>query len=274
MWWCTEPIFDASVRVCAPVLGSPIDTVARWQGRAVAPIADAARPRGATWSPLVPSDVPAVSLPAATGTLADLATATAGFRDQFYGLAPHVVDEPDGDDPLLITSGLIDIGGIAWGARTTRVHGRVLRHPRVRVDELDGALARWVADRLQPKVVLATQTRVLEAAVDVDGRWVPSTPVIAVQPTAANDVWRVGAVLLAPPVSAWAATTYAGVALSPSAIKLSAKQVLTIALPCDERAWSAATDAMRAGDIDGCAALMNAAYGADDAVLAWWRSRR
>jgi hypothetical protein len=274
LWWCAEPLFDASVRVCAPVLGSAGAMVERWHGRDVAPIKGARPPRGSTWSPLVPSDVPVHALPSNTGTLADLATATAGFRDQFYGLAPHVVDEPDGDDPLLITSGLIDVGGVSWGARTTRFHGRVLRWPRVRLDGLPEPLATWVRDRLAPKVVLATQTRVLEAAIDEHGRWVPSTPVIAVQPVDPSDVWRVGALLTAPAVSAWAATTFAGAALSPSAIKLSAKQALTIGLPADARAWTDAADALRAGDVDLAAELMNGAYGASDAVLAWWRARR
>jgi hypothetical protein len=131
-----------------------------------------------------------------------------------------------------------------------------------------------VQDRLRPKVVLATQTRVLEAAVDVDGSWVPSTPVISVEPVAPEDVWRVGAVMLAPPVSAWALANHAGAALAANAIKLSAKQARTMPLPVDDRAWRAGAVALRSGDIERCAAAMTAAYRASDEVLEWWNTRR
>jgi hypothetical protein len=80
----------------------------------------------------------------------------------------------------------------------------------------------------------------------------------------------VGAVLCAPAVTAWAATTYLGAALSARAIKLSASQVLTIPLP--RRPWDGAADALAAGDVDACARLMDAAYGTD--VYDWWQSRR
>ena len=49
-----------------------------------------------------------------------MAEDSGGFRDAFYGLAPHVRDDLDGDDPLLITSGLIDVGRVAWGERVAR----------------------------------------------------------------------------------------------------------------------------------------------------------
>jgi hypothetical protein len=135
-----------------------------------------------------------------------------------------------------------------------------------------GALRRWVIDRTTPKVVLATQTKVLEAAVDVDGLWVPSTPVIAVH-TQTEQLFRVAAVLLAPPVSAWASSAYAGVALTSDAIKLSARQVVEIPLPTREEEWALAADALAAGDLLAAGGLMTTAYGADDAVTEWWANR-
>jgi hypothetical protein len=83
----------------------------------------------------------------------------------------------------------------------------------------------------------------------------------------------VAAVLAAPPVSAWAAANYAGVALAADAIKLSARQVLEVPLPADRRRWAAAAVALRDGDLLGAGALMTTAYGADDAVFEWWRGR-
>jgi hypothetical protein len=273
LWWCDDVLFDASVHVCAPVLGRTRTRVERWSGREVHPVGAAPRPSGSTWGSLLATEVPSVDLAERYGTLADLTDATAGFRDEFYGLASHIRDEPDGNRPLLVTSGLIDVGGIAWGARVTRFNGARYLHPRVDCDALDGALGRWVRDRLRPKVVLATQTKVLEAAVDVAGSWVPSTPVIALHPRRPDDLWRIAAVLLAPAVSAWAARSYAGAALTPTAIKLSARQALGIPLPAGKAAWSTAAARLEAGDIEAAALAMGDAYGVGSDVHAWWQAK-
>jgi hypothetical protein len=279
MWTCDELVFDASVRVCAPIVErgapQPVD-VRRWVGRHVEPAPPAAV--GATWTGLLVRDdePPAVAL-TSVGRLGDLATATAGFRQQFYGLAPFVVDRADADEqrwPRLVTCGALDVGGSAWGERPIRFGGRRWQHPRLDRAALPvGALRRWVDERLVPKVVLATQTKVLEAAIDADGTWVPSTPVIAVH-TEPLLLARVAAVLLAPPVSAWAARRSAGTALAANAIKLSARQVLEIPLPDDDLAWDHATAAIAAGDLASAAESMNTAYGAGDDVLAWWARRQ
>jgi hypothetical protein len=137
---------------------------------------------------------------------------------------------------------------------------------------VEAPLRRWVVDRLVPKVVLATQTKVLEAAIDVDGAWFPSTPVIAVHADTGL-LGRVAAVLLAPPISAWAASAYAGVALTSEAIKLSARQVLEIPLPTNEAAWALAARAIEAGDVFETGRLMTAAYRCDAEVTGWWANR-
>jgi len=207
-----------------------------------------------------------------TATLGDIATATAGFRDEYYGLRAAVLDEPDGDLPLLITSGLIDVGRDLWGERTTRFDGRSLTHPRVDPSQLTGRVGRWVYQRLEPKVVVATQTKVVEAAVDVHGQWVPSTPVISVH-AAPADLWRVAAVLTAPAVSAWAMRHHAGAALAPDAIKLSARQVLAVPLPTHDAAWQRGADALAAGRVLDAGREMNEAFGAEEEVFDWWRAR-
>jgi hypothetical protein len=270
LWWCDELLFDASVRVCAPVLGSPSPAVRRWSGRAVSEIAPTDHPRS-SWSALVPSDVPDVRLEG-VATLGAMATATAGFRDEYYGLRPHVVDELDGDLPLLVTSGLIDPGRIKWGEHTTRFGGRRFTHPRVDPSLLTGSLERWVRQRLVPKVVLATQTKVVEAAVDVSGEWVPSTPVIAVH-CAPSDLWRIAALLTAPGVSAWAMHHHRGAALAPDAIKLSARQVLEVPLPADTVAWDRAAVALAAGRILDVGRAMTRAFASSEGVFDWWQAR-
>jgi len=288
LWWCEELLFDASVRVCAPVLGSVGPSVRRWSGRAVAEIAAVDRP-ATSWSALVPSDVPEVQLAVATpgrlttsevlerpgvaiATLGDIATATAGFRDEYYGLRPAVLDEPEGDLPLLITSGLVDAGRILWGERTTRFDRRRFTHPRVDLARLTGRVRRWVRHRLEPKVVVATQTKVVEAAVDVHGRWVPSTPVISVH-AAPSDLWRIAALLTAPAVSAWAIRHHAGAALAPDAIKLSARQVLSIPLPTNTAAWQRGAGALAAGRVRDAGRALNDAFAASEEVFDWWQAR-
>jgi hypothetical protein len=272
MWWCDELLFDATVRVCAPVLGPKAGARARrWSGRDASEVASIDWPQR-SWSALLALDVPDVDLSGSDATLGTITTATAGFRDEYYGLSAAVIDEPDGDLPLLITSGLVDVGRVLWGARSTRFAGRRLAHPRVDPSLVATPVQRWVRQRLVPKVVVATQTKVVEAAVDVEGAWVPSTPVISVH-TDAADLWRVAAVLTAPAVSAWALRHHAGAALNPGAIKLSAGQVLQVPLPTSDSAWQQGAKALAAGRIVDAGDAMSRAYDSGDQVLEWWRSR-
>jgi SAM-dependent methyltransferase len=273
LWWAGEAMFDANVLTCVAtfVRGQRQGPVRRWQGPAFDALPDADGRdlhRRPTWSHLVADVAGIPSVAFGASTLATLVTATADFRDQYYGLVDHVAD--GGDGAPLVTSGLIDPGRCAWGERPARFARRSFTAPRVAVTSLSPALQTWAASRLVPKVLVATQTRVIEAVVDAAGAWLPSVPVITVVPHNGADLWRVGAVLCAPAATAWAATTYLGAALSASAIKLSAAQVLAVPLP--DRRWDAAAGALAAGDVEQCARLMDAAYGTD--LFDWWNDRR
>ncbi|MEZ5141194.1 MAG: N-6 DNA methylase [Acidimicrobiales bacterium] len=348
LWTSSGPVFTAAaVEVCAPVLTvadgevapgmAPL--VARWRGPTVEPVDAVATTDGdgrrGSWSFLTRDllGVPPSGLPAAattsraasaggTGrdgprvpTLGSLVRATAGFRDQFYGVEPFVREAAPGHAPRpgglrpqpsgtggrhvvpgdgvgsssaswvqLVTSGLIEPGRCDWGRRPCRFAGRRWDRPVVDLGALraaDGALAAWADRVLVPKVVLATQTTVLEAAVDRTGRWWPSVPVVAVLPDDPSMLDRVAAVLLAPPVSAWAFEQTAGTALARTAVKLAARDVLDVPLPPDDEAWAAAAarvPELASGDedrarhaLDDVGVLMNRAYGADADVLGWWR---
>jgi len=136
-----------------------------------------------------PTGAPTDAGRAGRGTLADLAAATAGFRDEYYGLvaACREWDGPeDGEPNRLVTVGSIDPLDLAWGRRSCRLGGRQWQRPVVDVDALDGRVGAWVSQRLVPKVVLATQSRILEPVVDRSGRLVPVTPLIAVEAPAAS----------------------------------------------------------------------------------------
>jgi hypothetical protein len=84
------------------------------------------------------------------------------------------------------------------------------------------------------------------------------------------------AVLLAPPVSAWAIRSFGGTALSASAVKLGCGQVREVPVPpaCD--AWDRAAGVLAAGDgsVSDAGALMCDAYGVGEEVHAWWEDRR
>jgi hypothetical protein len=275
LWVAGQAVFAAGVQVCAPVLrvgAAQPSTIRRWRGadvRAAAPIRiEVGSLR--TWAPLRPVDVPRA--PRSSGRVGDLATATAGFRDEFYGLASAATEATGPDDvrPRLVTSGLVDPGRLWWGERNARLGGRTFAAPVVDLAALDPRVRAWTDARLVPKVLVATQTRVIEAVADPDGRCVPVTPVIAVVPHDPSDLDRLLAALLAPAATAWAVRNYGGTALHGDAVKLSAKQVLDLPLPADCEAWDAAALAVATGDVDTAAALLSAGH---PRLLAWWRAR-
>lgn len=307
LWLAGQPVFEVSARVCVPVLErTPTDGAqasepeARRVGRSVGPRFEAAKPvdvtmawlrEAPTWGVLVAGllGVPEVTL-AGSGTLGDWCGATAGFRDQYYGLVPFVVEgEGKGLDddafPRLVTSGAIDPARCRWGDRPIRFARQAWSEPRVdlaALAEVDPVLHRWTVDRLRPKVVIAAQTRVIEAAADADGCWFPSTPTVSVEPPA-DRLWECLAVLLAPPVSAWILSALAGTALAADHVRLPAAHVRRIPLPDDldalgegarlARVASEAGDEERTACLLDLGATMCRAYRVGDDVLEWWAAR-
>jgi hypothetical protein len=274
MWVDERPVFAASVRVCAPVLevgpGRRNGEPNAWSGRFAAAVG-----------------IPGVQTPA-TGTIADLAQVIAGFRDEYYGLVAAVRERsPGGDDAgaPLITSGLIDWLGCSWGRRPARFAKRAWRAPVVDLDELGEtggrAARRWVARARVPKLLVATQTRVLEAGVDVGGSWVPSVPVVSVVPHDPADLWRVAAAVVSPAATAWLLGRAPGTALARGAIKVAAPDLLALPLPADLGAWDEAAAAVRAlttgpaapAACDRFLVAAAAAYATSPSLTAWWRER-
>ncbi len=329
LWHCNEPLFQAQVRVCAPVLkvrsnrprgqqptlfdagsvpqGSsahartavalPEGQLCRFSGPNVEPAPPRPWRTGEpgslpTWSPLV-SDllgVPGVILES-DRTIGDHARATAGFRDQYYGISSHVEEESalvaSEADPIckLVTAGAIEPGRVLWGSRPTRFAGARWERPVVHLAGLDPRLRRWATDLLVPKVVLPTQTRVLEPAVDELGDWYPSVPVIAVIPDDPAILWHIFAALLAPPVSAWAWANHAGGSLSASTLKLAAREVLRLPVPPEGPLWDRGARLARAvhaaqdaqdwrSALEAVGQAMCDAYGvAREPILQWWLGR-
>lgn len=300
LWTTSRPVFEGTdVLCCVPVV------------RVGAPAAAGLVADPDAWGPLAAGafGIPAVDLapPAGgrrPGVVGDLASCSADFRDQYYGLAPHVSEagpesrEGAGERAVpLVTVGLVDPAECRWGVAEARFARRSWRAPVVDVEALaaaDPRLGAWARGRLVPKLLVAGQGRVLEAVVDVEGAWLPSVPLVSVVPRGDTDVlWRLLALTLAPPLVAHAAARHLGAGISAGAVKLSARQVAALPLPADDDAWRAgAVLARRAQEapaerrpqvLEEVARTMTAAFvpaSGDgratqaDAALAWWLERR
>lgn len=246
-----------------------------------------------TWGSLIADGfgVPRVSLNTAA-RLGDVATATADFRDQYYGLQPFVTEAEDracdrGQLAPLITAGLIDPLRNLWGTTPTRFTKRKWNAPAVDIARLRSGsdLSEWADRRLVPKLLVATQTPVLEVLPDEKGVLLPSVPVLTVVPRRIS-LWHAAALLTGPPLTAWAAARYFGASLSTSAIKLSARQIEDLPLPPSSDAWDAAAahakDAFesvsaseRSAHLQRLAQSMCEAFGIEDSteLIAWWTGR-
>lgn len=253
LWLSGGRVFDASVHTCAPTFelngaGPPRPSpIMRSIGLDAGALASAncspselqAMP---TWSPLaaVASGVPELPTLASCATIAQIASATADFRDQYYGLAGHIIDHASlaGDAqcdwsryPKLITTAMIEPGRCAWGEVATRLLKSSHLAPRADRHALSPDMQRWAQARLTPKILVATQTRVIECVVDTQGQWLPVTPILTVTPNDPAMIWRVAAAIMSPVAAAAAVRAFGGSALNPDAIKLSARQLLTLPLP-------------------------------------------
>ena len=314
IWASEAEFFEASVRVCAPVLqrsgagdsqsAQSAQSVQVWWGGKPNDLGNTEQfveqqpLQGDSWGPLFAR---AHGLPSVHSTagprLGEVATATAGFRDEFYALLDSSVDLGQSGPQLLggaqasplITVGMIDPGSHSWGLQARRFGGRKQLAPAADMDalaRLQPRIAEWARARQVPKVLVATQTRIVEAVADPEGRLIPVTPTISVEPRNTNrpqeSVWHLTAALLSPPVSARALSAHLGAGLSSGALRWSARSVLQVELPIDETLWASGaglaqklascdqTD--RAKSLAELGKVMCSAYEIDstDAVFGWW----
>ncbi|MGH1503861.1 MAG: N-6 DNA methylase [Acidimicrobiales bacterium] len=282
-WASRDRHFAANVRVWAPVLRRDASTSPEHHP----PVEWSDRVGDALGVPAVPALGPDA------GVLGDLAEATSGFRDEYYALARACREASGASDELpLCTVGSLDPLDLLWGRRPTKLAKVSWQRPVVALDDLDER-REWVDRLCRPKVLLPTQSKVLEPVVDPEGRLVPVTPVLAVWPRGdatiqgtTFGVADLAAVLLAPPVSAWALRRGLGTALSVDAIKLAARDVLRIPLPRHREPWRRAAELVADGPdaLDEIGHLMTEAYGPTDrpaegatdnrSLTSWWADRR
>ena len=222
MWWSDTQMFDANVRVWAGVweVGGEHGEVRRAFGPDFTDLAPMPMPR--TWSGLLTGSSAAAHDGPVLGTIARF---TVDFRDQYYGLVGAVGDEEDG--PPLITRGLIEPGLCLWGRRPVRFAKQHFAAPRVAVQRLSPALQKWAVARLVPKILIANQTKRIEAVHDVRGEWLPSVPVITCM---TNEPDRVLAVLASDAANLWVHQHAAGSGLSANSVRLNPKLLASIPL--------------------------------------------
>ncbi|HZM29181.1 MAG TPA: N-6 DNA methylase [Acidimicrobiales bacterium] len=274
LWADDARVFAAAVRVCAPVLERRADPAAA---------GESGDPWGDVWArTLGLPDLPPLPGP----SLGERATVAAGFRDEYYGLV-GAVRERDGDGTAtapLVTSGTLVWGRSAWGERPVRFAKRRWRAPVVDLTVLDEpdrtAARRWVERTRRPKLVVATQTSVIVAAVDAAGAWVPCVPVVAVVPHDPTDLWHLAAAVASPVASAWMARRAAGTGLDRHALRISGPALAALPLPTPSGAWDDAAAALRdfaaaPGDdaLQVYAEAAGRAYGAPAGLTGWWFER-
>ena len=261
-WWSpSQRHFDASVNVCAIGLRRP---------------SSAPTPPSA-WTGIVTErlGIPTLDIAAlaSTGTLGERAGLNANFRDEYYALVPAVSDDADG--PPLVTSGLIDPGVCHWGRRPVRFAKQDFAHPRVDLAALTGRFPAWARRKLVPKVLVANQTRIIEAVADPDGAWLPGVPVTTVTPIGDCDVWEIAAVLTAPIASVAAWQRGAGTGLSTTSVRIGPAPLATTPWPTGSLAPAVA--ALRDGRPADVAVAVCAAYGLRgsvvDDLVSWWTQR-
>lgn len=222
MWWSNTQMFDAKVRVWAGVweVGGAQGDVRRAYGPNFSELPP--KPRPSTWAALLTDASPI----AHDGpVLGDIASFAVDFREQYYGLVGAVADNIEG--PPLITSGLIEPGRCLWGERHVRFAKQRFEAPRVAIDHLSPKLQRWAASRLVPKILIANQTKVIEAVDDACGDWLPSVPVIT---CVANDREVVLRVLASAAANEWVHHHAAGSGLGAGTVRLNPRLLAGIPL--------------------------------------------
>jgi SAM-dependent methyltransferase len=268
-WWQQDQrrLFDAAVNVCALGFRRPR------ADRGDDSVADFGWTRVVTEALGVPElDL---SMLDTDGLLNDRADLNANFRDEYYALVPAVSDDADG--PVFVTSGLIDPGRSMWGTRPVKFAKRTFRHPRVDLEALDGRFRDWAHRKLVPKVLVANQTSLVEAVADVEGAWIPGVPItsITTRPEDADPdrtVREIEALLTSPVASAWCWHVGGGTGMSSSAVRVTPAVLGQVPWPAGSLAPAVA--ALADGDVDGCGAAVDGAFGLAgpkaDELLSWW----
>ena len=291
IWICIDQVFEASVSTVVVTVTPKVQQkqIELFEGRAQRRVGqiDPFSARDQTWSRAIScvKGFPTVRLDVKR-TLSDICDVASDFRDQYYGLVGHVVEKNilEDSDMKLATVGLVNPAEFSWGRTSTKFAKETFTHPVVETEGLTEKMRHWAESRKRPKVIVATQTRVLECFVDCSGDVLPSVPLLSI--FALDDqLFRVAAVLTSPVASLVGAERHLGAGMSADVLKLSGQDLLRLPLPQDEIAWGEAAELLsvlqdefepknRAEMLGRIGQLMNVAYHVkDESVFQWWWGR-
>ena len=295
--WVGDGGFGAAVEVWAPVLG----------GFAAAPVGEVPVRGGSTvemelgmvpvgalssesWGALVAAaeGLPAVRRTSGTplGRLGEVVRFSAGFRDEYYAMLElaqeATLTEREGRPEVpagfaaLVSSGLIDPGVCRWGGKSMRFGKRRWESPVVDLGALaadDAPTTAWAKRQLVPKVLVASQTRVIEAAPDGQGRAIGLTPVIAGVPKGIT-LGHLLAVLCSPVSTLSLVSAMAGSGMGRAGVRVSTRALGDLDLPVHQGPWDEAAgllagrcdlgDGIESATLTWVHELMVAASGIDD----------
>lgn len=286
IWIGGRSVFEAAaVDVVAPILRSKEQDQCTIIKRGVEESLPAPQPAPGQWSSLlaVASGVPNVVFSNEV-CLGDRAVITADFRDAYYWLAERVGEGTDNDDrPKLATVGLIDPFRYLHGDKTTRFAKQQFRRPVLQIeDEPPPKLRTWLEQKQTPKLLVATQTRIVECYADTTGELLPSTPLVTIIPEKENQLWHLMAAVASPAASAWLGNVAAGTGLSQGTIRIRASLLSDLPLPEPSESWDHGAELAQQIQETGIndkalrafGETMNQAYNQSSTeLLSWWSTQ-
>ncbi len=286
LWVGGRSVFEvAAVEVVAPILRERQSRNCRVVSHESRKTIEIPTVADGQWSRLLAAlnGTPVVNLDGGE-VLSDQASVTADFRDAYYWLAERVM-ESDGEDlrPKLATVGLIDPFRFMHGQVQTRFAKQKFDRPVIEIErDPPPKLSKWLDKKLVPKLLVATQTRIVECYADSNGGLLPSTPLLSVIPAKETQLWHLMAAIASPGASAWLACIAAGTGLSQTTIRIRASMLANLPLPLPSENWDEGAYLARKiqEETPGeqiyirFGEVMNQAYNApSDALLAWWLER-
>ncbi len=226
-------------------------------------------------------------------SIEELAFSTADFRDQFYYIKANVTEElahgsQDNESLKVITVGSIEPSKVLWGENYVLIGGKKYLRPVLSKKGSDNPkVLEWLVKRSRAKVLVATQSEVIESVVDLSAQLIGSVPVISVTPKRQDDIFAIQSMLSSSALSAVAIGRHIGSGLSHKALKLSASQIAALPLPSNQRPWQKAAEIHSIIVEQGITKVdellemlkeadtyMQQAYALDSQELhAWWFSR-
>jgi hypothetical protein len=291
VWICEDKVFDAAVQTCVLFISTkPQPEVRIYSGAqgTYGTTVPKSRELG-NWSKYVYS---ARGLPdlnfKSTGVLGELAHSSNDFRDEYYGLVGAIISKEDADDlqsPKLITVGKIDLVNLSWGYEPTKFAKEAYEFPRVEVSRLEPKMLSWATRMAMPKILVATQTKIVELFVDDAGILLPSIPIASVFPKEGIDIWKVAASLASPVITLYSLSQLAGAGMNAEVLKISARFIITIPLPSKKEEWAQGARLLELAQsasgenkrelLTEFGKVMGAAYEVDEPekILDWWSAR-